>query len=222
MTHAAQLSDETFRKWKKLAMELWRAGGKPRDLIPVLGLSEEQWRCFMDMIHARHQLLQPASDTPIRIPPTTPTSYVSFVCALNLKLPGELTGDWHFRTSFFCNPGQFSAPVAGPGGWVDTTPSLGTKGVRDMGRVIAARKIKPYDGPVYVANHYRAIADMVMDDLLEGPLDCIFPPCTINDYLNEEANIERLVNEYLKPMRGQLDLTRRTAFDRWLPTVAYA
>ena len=222
MTHASQLSEETFLKWKKLAMDLWRAGGKPRDVMPLLGLSEEQWRCFMDMIHASQQLLRPAPDTPIRIPPTTPTSYISFVCALNLKLPGEFTGDWHFHTSFFCNPGQSSAPLAGPGGWVDTTPSLGTKGVREMGRVIAARKIKPYDGPVYVANHYRAIADMVMDDLLEGPLDCIFPACTINDYLNEEANIERLVNEYLKPMRGHLDQTRKAAFDRWLPTVVYA
>ncbi len=54
---------------------------------------------------------------PVRIPVTTPTRYVSFQSALNLRLPGEHTGDWHYDVSFFTaatNP--YTVTLAGPGG----------------------------------------------------------------------------------------------------------
>jgi len=56
---------------------------------------------------------------PIEIPPTTPLSYVSFNRALNLRLPDEETGDWHFYSAFFCEPDEMpteKASLAGPGG----------------------------------------------------------------------------------------------------------
>ena len=69
----------------------------------------------------------------VRIPVTTPTRYVSYSAALNLRLPGEETGDWHGDVPFVTakdNPRTLT--LAGPGGWSDTTPSLGSKGLRDM------------------------------------------------------------------------------------------
>ena len=39
---------------------------------------------------------------PIQIPPTTPRRYLSFNRALNLREPGEDTGDWHFKVMFVC------------------------------------------------------------------------------------------------------------------------
>ena len=214
----------------RLAFDPCKAGGEARDLIPLLGLSKEQWRSFRQELTSRLQPRQPTLDTPILIPATTPTSYISFVRALNLRLRGEWTGDWHFHTSFFGYPDSHYAPLAGHGGLVDTTPSLGTHGVRDMARVIAAHKIKPYDGPVYVANHFRAIADMAMDDIQNGPLDglqeeplqMIIPACTIKDYLDTKENIEHLVSDYLMPLRGHLEGDRRDAFDIWIPTVTFA
>ena len=52
-----------------------------------------------------------------------------------------------------------------------------------------------------------------MDDLQAGPLDMILPAYTINDYLDSAAQIECLVDEYLQPLRGQLDGNQRKAFD---------
>lgn len=73
----------------------------------------------------------------VRFPVTTPTRYLSYSVALNLRLPGEDTGDWHGDVPFITsaeNP-DIVRP-AGPGGLSDSTPSLGCKGVRDMAHVL--------------------------------------------------------------------------------------
>ena len=228
MAVPAKLSEETYQKWRKLSRDLWRAGGKPRDLITLLGISEEQWGVFMEAMHEHTQPRKPTREWPIVIPPTSSTSYISFFRALNLKLPGEWTGDRHFRDYFFGFPKGTVSPLAGQDGVVDTTPTLGSKGIRDMGRIIADHEIQPYSGVVYVANHYRALADIVaydlltvsLDELSQTPLEWILSPWEINDVLNnEEAELELLIEDYLKPLRGQLEGTRREAFECWLPTV---
>lgn len=225
----SKLSEETYQKWKKLALDIWRAGGKPSDLVSFLGISEQDWDVFLDAVEEHSQPRVPTRDYPIVFPPTSPTSYVSFRRALNLKMPGERTGDRHFRDYFFGFPKGTVTPLAGSGGVVDTTPSLGSKGVRDMGKIIAEHEIQSYNGPVYVANHYRALADIAAHDLLmesvdnlnQAPLECILSPWTINDCLNNvEAELERLIEGYLRPLRSQLNGSRREAFERWLPTVA--
>ena len=213
---------------KKLALDVWRAGGRPRNLIPLLGLSEEQWQSFMDAVHEHSRPRRRVEGHPILIPPTSPTSYISFRRALNLKVPGEHTGDRHFQDYFFGFVEPTVTPLAGPGGIVDSTPSLGTKGVRDMGRIVADRKIQPHNGPVYVANHYRALADIALDSLMHCPsLDLrklesrdILSAWDVNDMLNsEDSEIRHLIEEYLNPLRGQLKGLRRETYDRWLPTI---
>ena len=87
---------------------------------------------------------------PVRVPVTSPTRYVSYQAALNLRLPGEHTGDWHKETSFFTMAGNpHTLILAGPGGWGDSTPSLGSKGVRDMAHILAGWVIPPDCGPVW-------------------------------------------------------------------------
>ena len=228
MPTGSTLSEETYQKWKKLARDIWRAGGKPRDLIPLLGISEEQWEVFMEAVDEHIQPRKPTRDYPIVIPPTSPNSYISFRRALNLILPDEQTGDRHFHDYFFGFPKGTVTPLAGPSGVVDTTPVLGSKGVRDMGMIIAEHDIQPYQGPVYVANHYRAIADIaaldlteeLLDELIQAPLECILSPWEINDFLNNmESELELLIDEYLNPIRGLLKGPRLEAFELWLPTV---
>ena len=225
------LPEETFQRWKDLARDLYRAGGRLRDLIPVLGLTEEQWQCFMDSVFEHATPRRPVEGHPILIPPTSPTSYISFRRALNLSTPDEHTGDLHFQEYFFGYVEPTVAPLTGPGGIVDSTPSLGSKGVRDMGKIIADEGIQPYNGPVYVANHYRALADIALDSLLDTPLEelreidpkFILSAWEVNDVLNgDEAEIKQLVEEYLKPLRCQLEGVRRDTYDWWLPTIVPA
>ena len=163
---------------------------------------------------------------PVRVPVTSPTRYVSYQAALNLRLPGEHTGDWHQETSFFTmedNP--HTLILAGPGGWGDSTPSLGSKGVRDMAHILSDWVIPPDCGPVWVANHYRAIADYVVLDTeggrcLRSPRYC--PVFSINQWLDTEEQIEHLVEEYLKPLGEQFTPPARAIHDEWLPTVVFS
>ncbi len=207
---------------KKVAWEFARNKGNLVKLPKILGLSDERWQEFLEWLKDRSAPRQPDPRYPILIPETSPTSYISFERALNLRLQDEWTGDWHFRVSFFGYPERSYAPLAGPNGLVDTTPTLGSRGVRDMGRMIAGYGIKPYDGPVWVANHYRAIADMAMDRLCNWHWEAAtFPAHQIAQWLWSEDDFDILVDDYLKPMREQIRGPRREVYDEWLPTVVY-
>ena len=97
-----------------------------------------------------------------------------------------------------------------------------------MGKIIADEGIQPYGGPVYVANHYRVLPDFALDSLLDRPVEelreiqpkSILSAWEVNDMLNGvDAEIEHLVEQYLKPLRIQLEGVRRDTYDRWLPTI---
>jgi len=161
---------------------------------------------------------------PIEIPPTTPESYVSFNRALNLRLPEEDTGDWHPITAFFCHSEEYPrkrASLAGVGCPVDTTPSLGTKGVRDMSEILERQEIMDNSGPVWFANHFRAIADLAMLYLPTGLIAKAVSVQTINQWLDTEVQIQTLTSEYLSPLRDQINEAETDDFDRWLPTIVH-
>lgn len=161
-----------------------------------------------------------------RVPVTTPTRYVSFRAALNLRLPGEHTGDWH-KTVFFYTAADnpYTLKLAGPGGLCDSTPSLGSKGVRDMADLLVVMDVIPEgSGPVWVANHYRAITDLVLGDVTN--LRCtkiprVAPVYTINQWLDTEEQIEHLVQEYLMPLTSQLPPEEKEVHEEWIPTVVW-
>ncbi|MDE0623987.1 MAG: hypothetical protein OXH83_20180 [Bryobacterales bacterium] len=161
----------------------------------------------------------------VRIPVTTPTRYLSYHAALNLRLPGEHTGDWHGDVPFVTlKDSPRTLNFAGPGGFTDTTPSLGSKGVRNMAHILEGKYIPPGSGPVWVANHFRAIADYVLLDTR----DCwsaryprhVTVRC-INQWLSTRERIEHLVEEYLKPLREQLPPEELELHEAWLPTVVF-
>ncbi len=116
---------------KKIAWEFARNKGNLVKLPKTLGLSDERWKELLQWLEDRSAPRQPDRRYPIPIPETSPTSYISFKRALNLHLPGELTGDWHLDVSFFGYPERSYAPLAGPNGLADTTPTLGSRGVRE-------------------------------------------------------------------------------------------
>ena len=146
---------------------------------------------------------------PVLILHTSPRRYVSFHRALNLRRPHELTGDWHALAAWFhADDAPRTAALAGEGQRVDTTPALGARGV-------------PADGPVWVATHPRAIADLVALDLLEGRAPRIACVRQINAWLDTEAQLDDLRTRYLVPLRVQLHGRARAILDAWLPTVRF-
>jgi hypothetical protein len=158
----------------------------------------------------------------IEIPPTSLQCYISFKHALNLRFPQEDTGEWHFLTAFFDDKKESrSAPLAGKDKSVNTIPSLGDLGIREMSRILKAQQITSANVPVYVANHYRAIADLAMSQLLKGQMPTIATTQAINQWLDTEDQIKQLIINYLMPLRSQLDKATENIFDQWIRTVRY-
>ncbi len=179
---------------------------------------------------------------PRLIPATTLRHYISCETALNIGYDWEETGDWHRRTALFV-PASINRNAelfcAGEGTRLDTTPSLGSTGVRNMRRWLARLYKMEIDSPVWVANHFRAIADLVMSDqsritrlVTDRPdaqwgtpgyrLRRAATVGEINRWLNTEEEIAELVTDYLKPMRHQMEGLCRRLYDDWLPTLVWA
>jgi hypothetical protein len=169
----------------------------------------------MDMTSAQLQ--------PIEIPATTPWRYISFNRALNLRMPGEDTGDWHFQVSFFCSTEEprKSATLAGKGMDVDTTPSLGELGVRDMAAVLERNKVCTDCGPVFAANHYRAIADLALAEVQEKRFPRRVTNRCINQWLDTPEQVETLLDHYLCPILSQLSGAELVLYNEWLSTIHY-
>jgi hypothetical protein len=163
---------------------------------------------------------------PVEIPATQLKRYISFKHALNLRFPNEDTGEWHFQSAFFDKPDSAPRdrpiPLAGIGEVVDTTPSLGTKGIRDMASILLQSQIPiPADHPVFVANHFRAIADLVILDIQQGHSPTIATNKAINSWLDTEVQIEHVKIEYLKPLVVQLSGQTLEVFEKWILTVNF-
>ncbi len=181
----------------------------PVDLLPTI------WRPWMGKrCHA------------IRIPVTTRTFYVSYSAALSLCEPGEFTGKGHADMHFVISAEDRRVlTLAGPGRWSDTTPSLGSKGVCDKAHLLEREYVASGCGPIWVANHFRAIADYVMVDTAgcwcaKYPRHA--PVSEINQWLNTPDEIKHLVEEYLKPLRVQPSPEEKKIHDAWLPTVVFS
>jgi hypothetical protein len=101
----------------------------------------------------------------VRFPVTSPTLYVSGKTALNLHLPDDTSGDWHpygnvildaraeDRDAFLCGEGMPRER--------DTNRFFGTYGIRECSELMGYWRY-PHEGKLYyVAEHQRAILDLV-------------------------------------------------------------
>jgi hypothetical protein len=163
---------------------------------------------------------------PVPIPETSPERYISFKQALNLCYPDEDTGDWHFESTFFDRadrpPQQLLIPLAGMGESVDTTPALGQRGIQDMSTIMVQQQLLvPKNQPVYVANHYRAIADLVMLELQEVRVPSYATNREINSWLDTAEQIEHLKQNYLELLATQLSGQALAVFKQWISTVEF-
>ena len=164
-------------------------------------------------------------NTAAQIPVTTRTRYLPYSAALNLRLPGEHNGDWHGDLPFVtAKDNPHTLIFAGPSGFTDTTPSLGSKDVRNMAHLLEWIYIPAGCGPVWVANHYRAIADFVLLDTRDcwsAKYPRLVTVRCINQWLDTAEQIEHPVQEYLIPLREQLPPAELEIHNAWLPTVVF-
>ena len=149
---------------------------------------------------------------------TSPSRYISFVRALNVRLPSEDTGDWHFWREDF----PFKVPLAGPDSeGLNSHSALGALGVRDMASVLARHNIGDGSVPIYVADHYRAIADIAARMIVKDLDERILTNRTINAWLDTEEQVETLRRDYLTPLGSMFSGDQAARFEAWLEGVFY-
>lgn len=160
---------------------------------------------------------------PIEIPSTSAYRYISFNQALNLRAEGELTGDWHFKVMFFCVTDQprKKASLAGKGMAVNTNPSLGDFGVRDMSLELERAGVCSNKAPVFVANHYRAIADIAVSEVQAERFPKRVTNRCINQWLDTYEQIQTLSSEYLALLPQQLEGVELRIFEDWWSTIHF-
>lgn len=148
----------------------------------------------------------------ITIPKTTPKRYVSGIVALNI--PSETgTGDWHFDLAFRKHDGPRPLPfMVGEGQGYDTTVLLGDAGVFECSAILDRIGVPHEPGPVYAANHARAIADMVLGSVMRGNTAL---PVTLDDWMprtEDKAAVLRL----LQIAESRLDSNQRARVNVWV------
>ena len=161
---------------------------------------------------------------PVQIPETSKDYYISLNHALNLRFPDENTGDWHFEPCFFDEEDTplRHVQICGMGCNVNTNLTLKNLGVREMSKVLLNQGlIGDLSHEVYVANHFRAIADLSMSSLRNGKYPYGTCVSFINDMLDTEEQVKTLKNDYLLPLRSQLSQKGQEQFDKWIVTVKF-
>ena len=95
-------------------------------------------------------------------PETSRTHYITGITALNIP-SDEGTGDWHILDTLG-NPQRFQ--LAGLN-FLSTHEVFGDEGIFECAQVLEKYGAfgVPKDCPVYAANHYRAVADMIWNAL---------------------------------------------------------
>lgn len=126
------------------------------------------------------------------IPPTSKTRYLTGACALNIPAPERTTGDWHFQNVFFVSPQPAQIAGDGPDTLVNTNPIFGAYGIHECSDVLRKLGLALRDGaPVYAANHYRAILDLLISSArAEKSADYLAEP---EVWLDTVDNVHRLV-----------------------------
>jgi hypothetical protein len=99
------------------------------------------------------------------------THYITGKAAINFPHPGGITGGWHFLSYFNRDSGVAKVSLAGIH-YPDTTDFFGDAGVIDVTDKLAMRGWSEDGKRLFMADHYRAAADMVMKWVLSDSKHC--------------------------------------------------
>lgn len=87
--------------------------------------------------------------------------YITGKAAINFPHQGSTTGGWHFLSYFDREAGVAKVSLAGIH-YPDTTSFFGDLGIIDVTDQMAQRGWSVEDRQLYMADHYRAAADMIV------------------------------------------------------------
>ncbi|WP_122503006.1 hypothetical protein [Pseudomonas viridiflava] len=140
--------------------------------------------------------------------------YITGKAAINFPHPGSTTGGWHFLAYFDRESGVAKVSLAGIH-YPETTGYFGDLGIIDVTDELAKRGWFVDGHRLFMADHYRAAADMIVRWALSESNHC---SVEIDDWFPSRAERQRLL-EILDTARSQLSKVGRwQKVEAWLRT----
>ena len=152
------------------------------------------------------------------LPETSPRHYITGITALNVPLPEEGYGNWHFTEAFYGRGER--APkifVAGDKEEWNTHAIFGDFGIYECAEKLKKLGVEvPAGQKVYVAGHYRAVLDMLYRCVKKEQ----FPHhLTIDAWFDSEEQKQVLLAK-VKQMKNHLSSKEWHRVEEWLKTVS--
>lgn len=144
------------------------------------------------------------------IPETSVLCYISGHHSLNLDLKDGTGYDWHFMNYWM--GGSKPIKLYGKGQETDTNNIYGYYGVADRSSLLESMGLQV--GIVYIADHHRAVLDLVYESLIRYKLIGYAKGC-VRDFFFEESQSKELFVQLVR-LYGVLDEERSEILDEWL------
>ncbi|WP_054889858.1 hypothetical protein [Pseudomonas sp. NBRC 111129] len=138
--------------------------------------------------------------------------YITGKAAINFPFPGATTGGWHVTSYWDRDSGVCKVSLAGihlP----DTTSFFGDAGIMDVTQVLAERGWESEGRTMWMADHFRAAADMVVRWALSDSQHC---NVEIEDWFPDDEDRQRFLNLLGTAGPNLLELSKIEKFERWL------
>jgi len=138
--------------------------------------------------------------------------YITGKAAINFPYPGSTTGGWHFLSYFDRESGVAKVSLAGIH-YPDTTGYFDDLGITDATDQLAERGWFVEGRQLYMADHYRAAADMIVKWALSDSKHC---NVEVADWFPSPEDRQKLLGllEVAKPKL--LAMGRLEKMDAWL------
>lgn len=153
---------------------------------------------------------QPVFD--IDLKRVTREHYITGKAAINFPFPGVTTGGWHFLSYWDRESGVCKVSLAGVH-YPDTREFFGDVGIFDVGAELAKLGWPVNGRAIYMADHFRAAADMVIRWAMGDSKHC---GVDIDAWFPEEEDRQRFL-DLLGTGRARLrELGRLDKVELWL------
>jgi len=129
--------------------------------------------------------------------------YITGQAAINFPWAGETTGGWHYLSYWDKGTGKLRISLAGIH-YPETIKFLGTEGISDA-RLELQRRGWPSERDIYMANHFRAAADMAIAWTLGESKHC---NVELLDWFPQDKDFRYMVDLLLGALRAMPDLPR--------------
>ena len=142
--------------------------------------------------------------------------YITGKAAINFPYPGVTTGGWHFMSYWDRDSGVCKVSLAGIH-FPDTTAFFGDAGILDATQLLADRGWESAGRTTWMADHFRAAADMVVRWALSDSQHC---NVEIEDWFPDDEDRQRFL-DLIGAAKGRLrDIGRLEKVERWLDSQA--